>query len=246
VPTESAPAPAVVRRTRCPKGGPSDSRLIPSETTPYLQFQSPRRSYIAFFSLSIIALLLGGFGAGAWLGREDLLRDLTDLWVVSDPVTRGDAVVVLGGGLEYRPFIAADMYKKGLVSKVLVSQVPEGHVAALPGHTELNRKALLNLGVPDAAIQIFGTENRNTEDEVLALKDWAEQNAASVLIVPTEIFAARRVRWIFHRQFRGTSVRIEIPSFEEDFTRAGWRKTKAGLIAFQTEVLKYIYYRFKD
>jgi DUF218 domain len=241
VPTESAPC-----RTGCPEGDPSDSRLIPSETTPYLQLQSPPRSHIAFFSMSIIALLLGGFSAGAWLGREALLRGLTDLWVVSDPITRGDAVVVLGGGLEYRPFIAADLYKKGLVNKVLVSQVPEGHVAALPGHTELNRKALLNLGVPDAAIQIFGTENRNTEDEVLALKDWAEQNAASVLIVPTEIFAARRVRWIFHRQFRGTSVRIEIPSFEEDFTRAGWWKTKAGLIAFQTEVLKYIYYRFKD
>jgi uncharacterized SAM-binding protein YcdF (DUF218 family) len=192
-----------------------------------------------------IALLIVGFGAGAWLEREALLRSLTDLWIVSDPITRGDAVVVLGGGLEYRPFVAADLYKKGLVSKVLVSRVPEGHIGALLGHTELNRRALLRLGVPDAAIEMFGTENRNTEDEVLALKDWAEQNAASVLIVPSEIFAARRVRWIFNREFHGIAVRIEVPSFEEDFTRAAWWKTKAGLIAFQTEVLKYIYYRIK-
>jgi len=99
--------------------------------------------------------------------------------------------------------------------------------------------------MPDTAIEMFGTENRNTEDEVLALKDWAEQNAATVIIVPSEIFAARRVRWIFNREFHGTGVRIEVPSFEEDFTRAGWWKTKAGLIAFQTEVLKYLYYRFK-
>jgi len=84
---------------------------------------------------------------------------------------------VLGGGLEYRPFIAADLYKKGLVSKVLVSQVPKGQVGALLGHNELNRKALLKLGVPDAAIEIFGMENRSTEDEGLALKDWAEKNA---------------------------------------------------------------------
>ena len=167
--------------------------------------------------------------------RDTLLRGLADLWIVSDPVTRGDAVVVLGGGLKYRPPIAADLYKKGLVSKVLVSQLREP-----------NRTALLKLGVPDAAIEMFGTENRNTEDEVLALKDWAEHNAASVLIVPSEIFAARRVRSIFHHQFQGTGVRVEVPSFEEDFTRAGWWKTKAGLIAFQTEVLKYIYYRFKD
>jgi DUF218 domain len=226
--------------------GPDDSRLITPETTPHLQLQPPPRPHIALFSMFVtIALLLVGFGAGVWLGREALFRGLTDLWIVSDPATRGDAAVVLGGGLEYRPFVAADLYKKGLVSKVLVSRVSGGHVGALLGHTELNRKALLKLGVPEVAIEIFGMENRNTEDEALALKDWAGQNAASVLIVPSEIFSARRVRWIFHRQFRGTAVRIEIPSFEEDFTRAGWWKTKAGLIAFQTEVLKYIYYRFK-
>jgi hypothetical protein len=91
---------------------------------------------------------------------------------------------------------------------------------------------------------MFGAENRNTEDEARALKDWAEQNAASVLIVPSEIFAARRVRWIFNREFHVTAVRIEVPSFEEDFARAAWWKTNAGLIAFQTEMLKYIYYRF--
>jgi hypothetical protein len=185
-----------------------------------------------------VVLLLVGFGAGMWLGRDALFRGLTDLWIVSDPVTRGDAVVVLGGGLEYRPFAAADLYRKGLASKVLVSRAPGGH-------GELNRKALLKLGVPDAAIEMFGTENRNTEDEVLALKDWAEQNAASVLIVPGEILSARRVRLIFHRKFHGTGVRIEVASFEEDFTRAGWWKTNAGLIAFQTEVAKYIYYHFR-
>src|SRR5262245_26548181 len=70
--------------------------------------QCLRRLVLAF------AFLLGGFGAGVWLGRETLLRGLTDFWIVSDPVTRGDAVVVLGGGLEYRPLTAADLYKKGL------------------------------------------------------------------------------------------------------------------------------------
>ena len=196
-----------------------------------------------------IALLLVGLGAGAWLERETLLRGLADLWIVSDPVTHGDAVVVLGGGLDDRPFVAADLYRKGLVSKVLVSRVADGRavrIGALLGHTELNRKVLSILGVPDAAIELFGTENRNAEDEALALKDWARQNAASVLIVPTEIFSTRRIRWIFHRNFHGTGVRIEVSSFEpEGITRAEWWKTHQGLIAFQTEVIKFIYYRLK-
>jgi len=86
--------------------------------------------------------------------------------------------------------VAADPYKKGLVSKVRVSRIPEANGGAMLGHTELNRKALLALGVPDAAIEMFGAENRTPTDEVLALKEWAKQNAASVLIVPSEILHA--------------------------------------------------------
>jgi hypothetical protein len=46
--------------------------------------------------LTTILLLLIVFGAWAWIAREPLLRGAADLWVVSDPVTHADAVVVLG------------------------------------------------------------------------------------------------------------------------------------------------------
>ena len=105
-----------------------------------------------------IALLLTGLGVGAWLERAALLQGSADLWIVSDPVTPGDAVVVLGGGLDLRPFVAADLYRKGLAGRILVSQVVEGpsvSIGKLPAHTELNRAVLLNLGVPDNAIEFF-------------------------------------------------------------------------------------------
>jgi hypothetical protein len=84
-------------------------------------------------------------------------------------------------------------------------------------------------------------------DEALALRDWAEQHRVSQIVVPTEIFAARRVRWIFYREFAQSSVRLEIPSFDTpgSYTRAEWWKSEAGLIAFQNEVLKYLYYRIR-
>jgi hypothetical protein len=122
-----------------------------------------------------IALLLVGLGAGAWFEREALLRGLVDLWIVSDLVTRGDVVVVVGGGLDDRPFVAADLYQKGLISKVLVSRVADNEravrIGASLGHTELNRRVLSILGVPDGALETFGINNRNNEDEALALKD---------------------------------------------------------------------------
>jgi hypothetical protein len=197
-----------------------------------------------------IVLVLATLCAGAWIEREGLLRGAADLWIMSDPITPADAVVVLGGGIDLRPFVAADLYAKGLVKKVLLSEVIEGRsvgIGVLPGHTESNRKVLAKLGVPEAAIETFGTANKNTFEEAVTLKDWTYRNAVSVLIIPTEVFAARRVRWTFRREFDGTAVRIEVPSFNpsRDYTRAEWWKTEAGVIAFQNEVLKYLYYRLK-
>ena len=81
----------------------------------------------------------------------------------------------------------------------------------------------------------------------MALRSWANRNAVSVLIVPTEIFSARRVSWMFRREFATTGVRIDVPSFDPSrlYTRADWWKTEEGVIDFQNEILKYIYYRLK-
>ena len=72
--------------------------------------------------------------------REPALRGAANLWIVSDPISRADAIVVLGGGLETRPFIAAEMWRRGLADKILISQSPEKRAVAIgvmPSHSEL-------------------------------------------------------------------------------------------------------------
>lgn len=196
-----------------------------------------------------VMLVLVGLAALAWVEREPLLRNAAESWIVSDPVTEADAAVVLGGGIDVRPFAAAEFYRKGLVKKVLVSHVEDDRavaIGAVRGHTEANRRVLLSLGVPATDIENFGASNKNTRDEVLALREWAKRHAIKTLIVPTEIFAARRIRWIFRREFDGQSVRILVPSFEpRQYTAAEWWKTEQGIVAFQNEILKYFYYRLK-
>jgi uncharacterized SAM-binding protein YcdF (DUF218 family) len=189
------------------------------------------------------------FTAGVWLGREPLLRVAAELWIVSDAAGSSDVVAVLGGGLETRPFVAAELYQEGLVKKILVSRVLEGRassIGAIRGHTDSNLQVLHTLGIPETVIETFGQENRSTRDEAAALRAWVDQHHVSQIVIPTEVFSARRVRWIFDREFAGTSVRLAFPAVEPpDYTGAEWWKTEAGMIAFQNEVLKYIYYRFK-
>jgi uncharacterized SAM-binding protein YcdF (DUF218 family) len=186
----------------------------------------------------VIAVLLTALSAGAWIERIALLQGAADLWVVSDPITPADAVVVLGGGSDVRPFVAADLYAKGLVHKILVSHVED---------TELNLRVLRKLMVPDRAIEFFGNGSQNTWEEAVALKGWTSQHATASLIIPAEVFFARRARWIFERAFSGTHIRIEVPSFDppNGYAQAKWWKTKGGPITFQNEVLKYLYYRLK-
>jgi uncharacterized SAM-binding protein YcdF (DUF218 family) len=184
--------------------------------------------------------------AGGWLLREPVLSGAANLWIVSDPVSRANAIVVLGGGLETRPFVAAELWRRGLADKILISQPPEERavsIGAMPSHSELNREILLKLGVPAGVIETFAVASKNTRGEAVALREWTEQNGASAFIIPSEIFPARRVRWIFRREFSGMAVRIEVPSVDPPgYTRWDWSKKEH---AFQNEVLKYIYYRLK-
>jgi uncharacterized SAM-binding protein YcdF (DUF218 family) len=195
------------------------------------------------------ALIISGLAGLAWAARAPLLRGASDLWIGSDPLKPADVAVVLGGGLDVRPFAAAELYHKGLVKKVLVSQVADGRAVAIGaerGHTEINRQILLKLGVPADAIETFGSPNKNTKEEALALLEWAQRHGSRVVIIPAEIFQARRVRWTFRHEFAGQPIGIEVPTFDPpQYTRANWWTTERGIVEFQNEILKFIYYRLK-
>ncbi|HJU15264.1 MAG TPA: YdcF family protein [Stellaceae bacterium] len=193
-------------------------------------------------------LLASGLGASAWFDRDLLLREAANLWIVSDPIGPADAAAVLGGGVADRPFAAARYYKEGLVRKILISdsyQGPAEKLGIVVPEAETDRKILLKLGVPANAIATFGHSLRNTHQEAQALRTWAEQMGVRSLIVPTEIFSARRVRWMLHRVFRPDTI-IRVPALEPpDYNRSDWWEDNRGILAFQNEILKYLYYRVK-
>jgi uncharacterized SAM-binding protein YcdF (DUF218 family) len=202
-----------------------------------------RRIALASF---VIVLLLLAFG---WFNRAAILQGAADLWVVSDPVEQADAVAVLGGGLDTRPFVAADLYKAGTVKFVLLTNAKLSRFEQsrlVLSHTELNRAVLTKEGVPSEAIILVGHDVSNTYQESRAVREWAQQTGAKKIIVVTEMFPSRRVRWIFDRQLATIGVKAIIyalPQPNYDFQR--WWQEEPGIVEFQNEVLKYLYYRLK-
>jgi uncharacterized SAM-binding protein YcdF (DUF218 family) len=199
-------------------------------------------------SLLAALVLIAALSVVAWVERAPLLRQVAELWIVSDEPKAADAVAVLGGGVNDRPFAAAAYYRDGLVKKILLSVNRVGaatQLGAAPLDIEANRQVLLKLGIPESAIDTFGTGSLNTYEEALALREWAQHTGAHSIIVPTEIFSARRVRWMLHRAF-GDNIAIFVPALDPaEYRRDNWWQDEQGIIAFQNEVLKYVYYRIK-
>lgn len=208
----------------------------------------PRRRRLWHARLSVgiaIAVLI----VTIWLAHAPLLTRIAEWWVVSDDLAHADAIVVLGGDLEVRPFAAAVLYKHGFADKVLLSNVQMGRAERLgliPSHTELNRQVLEKLGVPDTAIVAIGNNNSSTFEEAEAVRAWALQSGAKRVIVPTELFAARRTRWIFDRELDRSGIAVIVRALPPpDYQLADWWRNRHGLVDFNNEVLKYVYYRAK-
>ena len=197
-------------------------------------------------SALFLLFVLGGIGTAMWLNPTFFLREAVDFWTVSDEVAPADAVAVFGGGVATRPFAAAEYYRDGLVSKVLISNVASQPLIAeiLYSETESNRQVLLKKGVPADAIELFGMDVISTYQETMALRAWAVQNHARTIIVPTEYFSSRRVRWVLNEEFAGTGIRVLIPALDDpQYPRREWWKDDKAILNFQNEIIKYIYYR---
>src|SRR5262249_28296211 len=183
----------------------------------------------------------------AWMARAAILRGMAELWVVSDPLDHADAIVVLGGRIDVRPFAAADLYRRGFAPRVLISNLVRDLLATMqlwPGQTELTRRLLLKLGVPAEAIVEFGDGVSSTYEEARAVLDWTRSSGAKSVIIPTDLFPTRRVRWTFQHEVASTGVRVIVHAIQpRAYGLDDWWRDERGLIDFQNEVIKFFYYR---
>lgn len=185
--------------------------------------------------------------AGLWLLPTPLIRAAASWWIVSDPLTPADAVLVLGGGYDRRPRAAAALYRRGLAKQVLVAQVARAAAPppalAAPSESARSRAALIDAGVPAAAIAPFGKDVASTYDEARAAAEWAAAHGARRLIVPTDWYHARRVSWVFRALAPpGVAVTVvALPPPGATVVSGDW----PGLTMIAREALKYCYYRIR-
>lgn len=193
----------------------------------------------------LLALFL--FLVVLYLFRAPILGQAAEWWMVNEPKTKADAIVVLGGGASFRSFEAARLYQQGLAPRILVMN-SELRAIDREGFTmpecELVRRVLLTNGVPTNAVTFLGQELTSTYEEAVTIRDWAKTNQAKRVLIPTNPFHTRRVRWFFHKVLRRSDLQITVTAIEPEKARDWWRK-EAGLIDFQNELIKFAFYLVK-
>jgi uncharacterized SAM-binding protein YcdF (DUF218 family) len=114
---------------------------------------------------------------GLFLSRAVAHPGLAEAWVVNEPVAKADAIVILGGGLENRPFAAARLFHDGVAPKILYMDVQPGPAEELgvaPTEKEVTRRILLSNNVPESALLAIGTNVASTYDESQAVRAWVK------------------------------------------------------------------------
>jgi uncharacterized SAM-binding protein YcdF (DUF218 family) len=201
----------------------------------------PRRSRWGRRLLIFAALCIALF-----VFRHPLMSLAARWWIISDPVDKADAVVVLGGGLDQRPFIAAELFTTGKVPLVLVAEPALGPATKMnltPADIDVTVGILEKQGVPGSAIQHFGNSVRSTRDEAAGLHEWLKSHPVKRVVIPTEPFHTRRVKWIFSRELKDTGVELAVVAIPNPrYNAERWWENEESMMSFFSEMVKSFYY----
>jgi len=180
--------------------------------------------------------------------RTPVLRSVGDFLVVRDNLAAADAIVVLNGDPNSRPFEAARLFRQGLASEVWIARSEDSELSragVYPNTTDLAIAVLKKGGVPAGHVVQIETPGgvTSTFDEARALHEYVMSRSIRKIIVVTSAFHTRRAHWALRKEFRGTNtVLLMWPVPNPKYGADNWWRYEDGVIGLQNEYLKLLYY----
>jgi uncharacterized SAM-binding protein YcdF (DUF218 family) len=126
-----------------------------------------------------------------------------------------DVIVLLGGGSHERPERAAELFKAQAASRIIISG---------EGDDEINRRLLIQAGVPAGAIQIEGKSRTTRENAEFTVKLLRAEKVRRVIVVTSWYHSRRALKCFEH--FAPEIKFYSRPSYFA-FARADW--TRLGI-----------------
>jgi uncharacterized SAM-binding protein YcdF (DUF218 family) len=164
----------------------------------------------------------------------------------SDEAVEADSIVVLAGDSR-RTLYAADLFKQGMATRVLISRPMRGVRETIlrdlgisvPDAEQYERMILIQKGVTASAIDIFGYGSISTYEEGVALGRYLGSSKPSLLVV-TSPYHVRRARMILRNALPNAEVRVLATPYEQ-FPERWWTSQDAARDLI-LEITKIAYY----
>ena len=172
--------------------------------------------------------------------------------IIDRPIQKADALVVLAGAQVDRWLESVDLYREGYAPQILLSPGYEDPLGdqlraqgiRFPRQIDVQRDAMLQLGIPPAAIETMPRGYDNTADEAAGVRTIAQARGWRRVIVVTSKYHTRRSLFAFERELRGTGIDVQVRGSRHDrVTPDGWWKHRSDLRWVVSELQKLAAYR---
>ncbi len=184
-----------------------------------------------------------------WGVHRSLFTHASTWLDVGTPPQKADAVVLLNGGANTRPFVAAALVRGRWAPRLLFSTLEYDRVVSRPGDfptsREINLRILDHCRVPRRDIEVLDGWASTTFDEAKAVAAYLNTHVeVRRLLVVTDWPHTRRADWIFRHVFAARpSVDIRMVSAPMDeFQSDNWWRSELGFIFVLSEYLKLFFY----
>ena len=195
-------------------------------------------------------------GVGGLLGLTVLLASALPFagryLITEDPVRQADAIIVLGGTRAGRWLEALDLYEGRMAPHVVLSSDRADATdfefrqrgIRIPRTSDLVRDAMVTLGVPAEAVEVFPFPLDNTAHEAEASRRLAVDRGWRRLLIVTSKYHTRRARFSFDRALRGSGIEIVVRAtrYEDVSPRRWWTRRHDSRWVLQ-ELVKLFLYR---
>jgi len=175
--------------------------------------------------------------------RHSLLSTAGRSLNVSAPLPEPvDYVMVLGGGANTRPFVAAQIVRAGLAKGVLVPRFEESDEVRdglVPAEHEIIRQVVLRSGVPADSVVLLDSVVDSTASEAKCLAGFLDEHPDARVAVVTSDFHTRRTRMLFACACHAHTGNLCIVGAPTDgFDASNWWRDESGVVQYLNEFLK--------
>ena len=198
---------------------------------------------LRFFGVGLLIILL------LWSMRESILSSVGRFLISTDEQQSAQRIFVLGGNSYDRGYKAARLWHQGMAPKVLCTgdHIPTS-IKSIGDSVSLADLAAIrvrSLDVDSVNVEAHTVGTSTMEESEFILQKCLD-NGWNKIILISDLFHTRRLRYVFEDKFRENGIQVIIIGAESsNYDEAQWWNYEEGLIMVNNEYIKLFYYIWK-